>query len=283
MNKKEPGSVTPLKTREPSQNSLSFVSLEQVLRAHPDTFRAALQSISPERQPMRWAAEQLKLGASLRHQSRRENGLQRIQILRQIVEAFEQALFIYCRCTRMPEEPLIPKAAPRSMSSVDDVQTLDDVQTPADAVEVILEVSRRSVLHGADDLEEAISVLSHNTSDSVRRENYAAWAMNMINLGCTLTLAGKCDSGSGDISRLEEAVDTFHAILGDPQMNELPFEKALANINLAEAFCSIGEVSSHEQHIAFLDSAVEALARALMLVAPDEVQRLVRADPRTFV
>jgi hypothetical protein len=107
--------------------------------------------------------------------------------------------------------------------------------------------------------------------------------VSMINLGCTLTLQGKCYDLQGGTFRLDEAVDTFRALLAEPKLMEFPYERAIVHINLAEALSSMGELAFPHQRTEYLESAVGALATALSLVAPRVWRALVLVHPASFV
>jgi hypothetical protein len=132
-------------------------------------------------------------------------------------------------------------------------------------------------------LDEAIEQLRAECSGEIRRSDFAAWVVNMINLGGTLTLVGKCSDFEGEIGRLEEAVDTFREVLCERRVVEFPYERAMVHINMAEALRSMGELAFPGRRAEYLLSAVNSLAVALSLVAPRRFRCLVEVDPRSFV
>jgi hypothetical protein len=252
-------------------------SLEHILRIDPDVFRAMLERISPEREPARWAAEQLKLGAVLRLRAQREYGSQRTRTCRQTIEAFEAALCIYCRCRPAADGPHAKR--PISLPLTD----LRKRQTDVDPVDLVLKVSSRPFLVGTEELDEALHLLRASCTADARRENFHVWVMSMINLGCTLTLVGKCACTEGDTDQLEEAIDTFRAVLSERRLLEIPYERAVLHINMADALGCLGEIAFPDERQEYLESAMTSLATALSLIAPRRLRCLVQADPVGFM
>ena len=251
--------------------------LEHVLRANPDVLRTVLQHISPENEPARWAAEQLKLGAVLRLRAQREWGSARTQTCRQTIEAFEAALCIYCRCQEVHEER---HGDPSPDSSAADSR---ERETTADPVDLVLEVARRPFIADIEEIDDAIQLLRASCNGDVRRADFNTWVMNMINLGCTLTLVGKCSGSEGDAYQLEEAIDTFRAVLCERQLMDIPYERAVLHVNMADALGSLGEIAFPDQRQEYLECAVTSLATALSLVAPPALRCLVQADPVAYM
>jgi hypothetical protein len=264
----------PTDSTEAPASTIAAASLEHVLRASPDAFRAALQHISPAEDPGKWAAEQLKLGAVLRLRAQREFGSKRTQTFRQTIEAFEAALCVYCRNHEAAEEPHRDQA-----STSDPGKREKDV----DPVDLVLEVTRGPFVTDTEALDEAIELLRVSCSRDIQRTDFNLWVVNMINLGCTLALMGKCTRSEGGAGDLEEAIDTFRAILSEPQLLEIPYERAIVQINMADALGSMGEIASPDLRVEYLESAASSLAMALSLLAPERLRCLVQADPVSFV
>ena len=252
-------------------------SLEHVLRVNPDIFRAGLQHICPQKEPDRWAAEQLKLGAVLRLRAQRELGSTRTQTCRQAIDAFEAALCIYCQCHDVHEE--------RHGVTLHDSSAADSGEGKAtvDPVDLLLEVARRPFVADIEEVDDAIELLRASCTRDIRHADFNAWVMNMINLGCTLTLVGKCSGPEGDAYQLEEAIDTFRAVLSERKLLEIPYERAILHVNMADALGSLGEIAFPDQRQEYLESAVTSLATALSLVAPPALRWLVQADSGAFM
>ena len=252
-------------------------SLEHILRISPDVFRAVLQRISPETEPARWAAEQLKLGAVLRLRAQRECGSTRTLTCRQSIDAFEAALCIYCGCQHVPETP----HGCGEVSSP--TPNFRERETDVDPVDLVLDASRRPFLFDIDELDEAIRLLRASCTRDVRRTDFKTWVRNMINLGCTLALVGKSAGPEGHANQLEEAIDMFRAVLSERRLLEIPYERAVLHINMADALGSMGERVFPDQRQEYLESAMTSLATALSLVAPPMLRCVVQADPVGFM
>ncbi|MEJ1961542.1 MAG: hypothetical protein WDO56_08370 [Gammaproteobacteria bacterium] len=148
----------------------------------------------------------------------------------------------------------------------------------AGAVDLILEVTCRPFMTDSDELHDAIRLLQASCSREARDADFAEWSLSMINLGCALTLAGKCDGTAGDVARIEEAIDTFNALLSEPRMRGMTYEQAIALINLADALCSMSELEIADRRVECLESAAFSLAKALCLVVPAELSAVVGLD-----
>ena len=267
----------PANRDEPPGDPAYATSLEQILRSSPDIFRAVLQRISPAKEPARWAGEQLKLGAVLRLRSQQESGLQRAAICCQTIEAFEAALCIYCRCgvaSEGPDADKAPDLQPANLSASTD---------ETDPVDLVLEFTSQPFIANTEPLDEALIILRSRCTRAHRSENFNTWAVNMINLACTLTLLGKCAGCEGDSSWLEEAIDTFRALLSERFLRDIPYEHAIVHINLADALRSMGEIAFPDERLEYLESAVSSLATALSLVAPQTLRCLVEANSICFM
>jgi hypothetical protein len=205
----------------------------------------------------RCAAEYLKSGAALRLRAHREPLDRKIESLRLCVADFEAALRIYCRC-----EPAAARAS-----------------TEVDFTDVLIELTNRPCLEDLDELEEAAELLRESCSNGLRHEDLVAWIVDMSTLGCAFTLLGKVDRAAGDVARLEEAVDTFNEVLSEPQLLDMPRQRVITHINLADALYALGEATLADRQVEYFESAVDSLAKALALVVPSALRHFAEAHP----
>jgi hypothetical protein len=250
----------------------SIASLEQVLFLDPEVLRARLSRISPQGQPDRWAEENLKLGVVLQQRLRRERGTARARTCTEAISAFESALGIYFK----------EKSTVRAgESKAQPYPTLpDSCAHPATngAIDNVVEFARREGMSGTEALEESIDLFEAACSNEVRASDFETWVLNSINLGCALVLAGKCDAANGSPERLEHAMRVCSSVIREPRLSAMPYERAAACINLAEALTSIAEVSFPDERVDYLDRALSSLASALVAVAPQSLKSFLDTD-----
>jgi hypothetical protein len=253
-------------------HSTSIASLEQVLFLDPDVLRARLSRISPQVQPDRWAEENLKLGVVLQQRLRRERGTARARTCTEAISAFESALGIYFKeksTARAGESKAQPyPALPESC----------DAPATNGAIDSVVEFATRKGVAGTEALEESIDLFEAACSNDVRASNFETWVLNSINLGCALVLAGKCDAANGSPERLERAMRVCSSVVREPRLSGMPYERAAACINLAEALTSIAEVSFPDERVDYLDRALRSLASALVAVAPGPFKSFLETD-----
>jgi hypothetical protein len=269
-NDKDGSGRTLIEGAEAPNNSTSVSSLEHVLYMDPEVLRARLQNISPQRQPARWAEENLKLGANLQQRARREKGAARVRIFTEAIETFEAALGIYCKCNPRGEGAG-GRHPPGSARSSEGPRT-------EGAIEGVIAFASRPVLSSSLELQESIDLFEEACSNGVRETDFETWVLNSINLGCALVLAGKCDSASGSTTRLEEAMQVCCNVLNEPRIASMPYERAAAYINLAEAMTSLADVSFPDERVDYLDRALRSLAAALVAVAPAHLTSLLETE-----
>jgi hypothetical protein len=253
-------------------NAASIASLEQVLFLDPDVLRARLSRISPQGQPDRWAEENLKLGVVLQQRLRRERGTARARICAEAISAYESALGIYFK-GRPADEAAESKARP--------YPPLPDPSEQAEtngAIDNVIAFASRKGLCGTEALEESIDLFQSVCGNDVRDSDFETWVLNSINLGCALVLAGKCDAANGSADRLEEAMQVCSSLVKEPRLSAMPYERAAACINLAEALTSIAELSFPDERVEYLDRALRSLAAALVAVAPGPFKSFLETD-----
>jgi hypothetical protein len=226
---------------------------------NPDLFDG--KRLAPTVESDHGAVEHLKSGAELRLRAHREAHDRKVGILRACAREFESALIVYCRCET---------AVARMGAEID----------PTD---LIIELTKRPWLDDLDELEDAVERLREACSDSLRRERPGTWIVDMNTLGCTLTLLGKAERATGDISRLEEAIGTFHEVLREPALVDMPRQRVIVHINLADALCALGDATLGDRQVEYFESAVDELAKAMALVVPEGLRHFAEADPKAFV
>lgn len=254
-----------------ARNGSRFIaSLEQVLYMDPELIRARLRKLSAQSAPAQWAAENLKLGANLQQRARRERGAARAEISAEAIGAFEAALGIYCKC-KTPEEVAPREKLPWLADSCVNPRT-------ESAIEGVIAFATSPMLSSAEDLQQSIELFQEARSSDVHDSEFETWVLNTINLGCALVLAGKCDAANGCLDRLEEAMQICGTVLEEPRIVSMPYERAAACINLAEALTSMAVVSLPDDRVDYLDRALRALASALIAVAPKQLSSILNVE-----
>ena len=253
----------PVERAESSLGTSTPTSIEQLLSTSPEIYRASVRSICPATNPEDWAAAQLALGAVLRAQSWRERGNTRLFMCRQAAAAFEAAASVYSS-----NLPVLKSASDDAGSS-----------SNKDGIDLVLEATQQPFLQGSEELEGALNLFKLDCSTHAQAADVRQWLVSMINVGCALVLLGKIAAAAGDTSRLEEAIDTFRAVLSQSALYEFPNEYYATYINLSEAFRSLSEVAMGEESWRYMESCLSALTKALLRVVPQQYRSLIDHDP----
>ena len=264
--------TSPPEGADACSNASLVASLEQVLFLDPDVLRARLSRISPQGQPDRWAEENLKLGVVLQQRLRRERGTARARICAEAITAFESALGIYFKGKSSADA-----AESKSRPYPPLADSSEQAETNG-AIDNVIDFASRKGLCGTEALEESIDLFQSACGSDTRDSDFETWVINSINLGCALVLAGKCDAANGSADRLEEAMQVCSSIAREPRLSAMPYERAAAYINLAEALTSIAELSFPDERVEYLDRALRSLAAALVAVAPGPFKSFLETD-----
>jgi hypothetical protein len=137
-----------------------------------------------------------------------------------------------------------------------------------DGVDLLLEATRSVVSADTHLLQQAAHVFRECCTRTDRRKDFRIWAANMSNLGCALTLLGRCAPGADGVTQLETAVDLFRDVLKEPILREMSAECAAVHINLADALQTLATRAMPTERLRYIESALDALSAALSIVAP---------------
>lgn len=240
------------------------IDAKRLSRACLNELRHALRDISPAVDPQRWAAAHLILGSALRLHAPRVCGHEQAENYSEAIYAFEKAASVYCQ------------------SPPSDNETLIDAPAPYDPVDTVLAAATSGVIEGISLLHTAAHTLSATRVIVDRRTDLRAWAMELSNFGCTLTLLGRRVDDADGVAHLETAVDAFREVLNEPGVRELTQEYASVHVNLADALQALGERAMPAERVLFLERAVDALAAALSVISPPDLRWMVEIQPTAF-
>ena len=229
------------------------------------TLRAALNNISPVGDPQGWAATHLALGSAVRLRAQRACGHEQAEQYLEAIRAYEAAACVYCR---------FPPSGVDS-SSDDDADDLDPVN-------LVLTAATSPIGNGVRLLSAAATALRAVRASPRHGNGLRSWAVNMSNLGCVLTLLGRHIQDAEGAEHLEDAVDAFREVLNQPGMRDMLVEFISVHVNLADALHALGERALPAERVLLLERAVDSLAIALSLVAPNGMRWMVEIQPSSL-
>jgi hypothetical protein len=262
----------------PTTEGFSALTPEQLLCASLTTLRAAASRASSADDPDRWAAAQLALGAVLRLRARGMDSAKRATAYVESIETFEAALAVYCRFGHPEVSSTGSSCSDRHPGSYDDRRVVahrEGSSAEMDGVDLILQATSRPMMMDMESLAIAEELLREGVTPEVHAADFHTWLVNMINLGCSQTLMGKRAGSEGDCAQLEEAIDTFRELLRERGLLDMPFERAIVHINLADALRAMSSCATPDDRLEYLESSADSLATALSLVAPQKYRRLL--------
>ena len=236
----------------------------QLFTTRLDSLREALRRISPS-ETDQWAAAHLMLGSALRVQAQRTGGSEQAEHYLEAIDAFESAVGVYCRFRLAQRPPVI--FPPGCMAANDD------------PVDIVLAAAQNR--HGGEGtalLHTATSAMRVQQPPLERTAYLRAWAINMSNSGCALVLLGRRLRNGDGSTHLEDAVDAFREVLKEPAVRDMAPEYASLHVNLADALLALGERAMPDESLQFMARAVDSLAMALSVVAPEKMRWMVEAQ-----
>ena len=204
------------------------------------------------------------LGSALRVQAQRTGGSEQAQHYLEAIDAFESAVGVYCRL-RLSQRP--PVIFPPGCVAAND-----------DPVDIVLAAQSRYGGEGTALLLSATSALRVQQPPLERTAYLRAWAINMSNRGCALVLLGRRLRNGDGSTHLEDAVDAFREVLKEPAVRDMAPEYASLHVNLADALLALGERAMPWERLQFIACAVDSLAMALSVVAPEKMRWMVEAQ-----
>jgi hypothetical protein len=220
-----------------------------------NTLRTAVRDLSPTRDPHRWAAMHLVLGSALRVRGQRMGRHDQAEHYREAIVAFESAACVYCQ-----------------FDPSDDGVSASGAEAKSDPVDLVLSASTKRISEATRLLQKAACALRAELDSVDRRTHLRRWAIQVSNLGCTLTLLGRRTDDDDGTAHLEEAVDAFREVLREPGVREMTPEYASVHVNLADALQALGERAMPAERVQYFERAADSLAVALSRVAPEKMR-----------
>lgn len=211
------------------------------------------------------AHQSLSAALKLRAQSPHSSELARIY--KEVIEKFQEAYDRYGRVSRLGSHA--DRGSQRASAQRAGKPPVSDV-----AVDILMRLAQAPLVGGTDMLETATAMFRKDSSPRLRETDFWTWLSSMNNLGCALTMLGQVRVGIIGIGDLEEAVSTFRELLSEPVIGELPNERAMFQVNLATAFEALADMAMPAERLRYLESAVECLATALSVSAPERYKGL---------
>ncbi len=195
-----------------------------------DAYKMALDELSRDSDPLRWAATQNDLGIALQALGERVGSTMHLE---NAIRAFKLALE-----EREPErDPLDWATTQNNLGFA--LQTLGERES------------------GAARLEEAVAAYQLALRERTRTRAPLDWAETQNNLGAALKSLGERESGT---ARLEEAVAAYRLALEERTRERVPLDWAATQNNLGAVLQSLGE---RQGGAARLEEAVAAYRLAL--------------------
>jgi tetratricopeptide (TPR) repeat protein len=195
-----------------------------------DACREALEELTRDRVPLKWARTQMNLGDALLTLGQREAGTARLE---QAVDACREAL-----------EELTRDRVP-----------LDWARAQTNLGNALLTLGQREA--GTARPEQAVDAFRKALEEVTRDRVPLYWGMTQMNLGSALRALGEREAGT---ERLEQAVDACREALKEVTRDRAPLDWAMTQMNLGNALLTLGE---REAGTARLERAVDAYGKAL--------------------
>jgi tetratricopeptide (TPR) repeat protein len=175
-------------------------------------YRAALEEITREGDPLQWAQTQTSLGSALQRFGAQEIGTARL----------EEAVAAYCAALEEQMRERVP---------------LEWARTKVHLGNALTKLGDRDI--GTARLEEAVAVYRAALEEWTRERVPLNWATTQNNLGIALTSLGEREIAT---EKLEEALAACRAALEENTREHVPLEWARTQLNLGNALASLGRI-----------------------------------------
>jgi hypothetical protein len=212
------------------------------------------------------AAHQI-LGAALRLRALQPQSVALAQSYMDVIRKFEVEFDTYARAN--PHGVQRVDQRPRGLTGTKRAKPAGEM-----GVDLLVQVAQAPIFSDTDVLESAVALLRKDSVPIVRETDFWTWLSSTNNLGCALTLLGRCRVGEKGFAEIEEAIDAFRRLLSEPVVSDLPYERATFQVNLSDALQALADLAMPAERVRYLERAVESLATALSVVAPERYKGL---------